>query len=74
MTNLVASENAYSGGLFPKLPDRVNDQDTLLVSADGIARKVDDFLTTRDVRKGNFNKVARVSTALFSLDVSLKER
>jgi hypothetical protein len=68
--NLV--ENAYVGGLFPKIPDRVSGQDTLLVSADGIARKVDDHLTTKDIRKANYNKVVRVPTAPFSLDVKFK--
>ena len=72
MTNLVASETAYNGGLFPKIPERVNGQDTLLISADGIARKVDDYTTTKDIRKGSYNKIARVSTAPFSLGITLK--
>lgn len=72
MTNLITSEAAYNGGLFPKIPERMNGQDTLLVSADGIACKVDDFLTTKDIRKSNYNKVVRISTTPFSLDIKLK--
>ena len=72
MIQLIASEAEYSGGLFPKIPNRVNGQDTLLVTAEGIARKVDDYLTIKDIRKGNYNKVVRVSTAPFPLDVKLK--
>jgi len=66
------AENSYVGGLFPKIPDRIPGQDTLLVSADGIARKVDDHLTTKDIRKGNYTKVVRVPTKPFSLDVKFK--
>jgi len=72
MTNLIANEATYSGGLFPKIPDRINGQDTLLINAQGIARKVDDYTTTKDIRKGNYNKVVRISTAPFSMDVKLK--
>ncbi|MCL2087941.1 MAG: hypothetical protein FWH14_00515 [Oscillospiraceae bacterium] len=72
MTNLIANEAAYNGRLFPKIPDRVNGQDTLLISMEGVARKIDDYTTTKDIRKGNYNKVVRISTAPFSLDVKLK--
>lgn len=72
MTNLISNEAVYSGGLFPKIPDRINGQDTLLISAQGIARKVDDYTTTKDIRKGGYNKVIRISTAPFSMDIKLK--
>lgn len=72
MKELIASEMVYNGGLFPKIPDRVNGQDTLLVNSQGIARKVDDRLTTRDIRIGKYNKIVRVSTVPNSLDISLK--
>ncbi len=72
MKELIASEMAYNGGLFPKIPDRVNGQDTLLVNSQGIARKVDDRLTTKDIRNGKYNKIVRISTVPNSLDISLK--
>lgn len=72
MKNLIACEMAYDGGLFPKIPDRVKGQDTLLINSQGIARKVDDYLTTKDIRNGKYNKVVRVSTVPNSADVSLK--
>ncbi len=72
MNELIASEMAYNGGLFPKIPDRVNGQDTLLVNSQGIARKVDDWLTTKDIRIGKYNKIVRISTVPNSLDISLK--
>ncbi len=70
MTNLIKSELQYNGGLFPKIPERASGQDTLLVTSDGIAKKVDDFLTTKDIRKGNYVKVVRVSTLPFLLNIS----
>ena len=72
MAQLITSDVEYKGGLFPTIPSRVPGQDTLLVGVDGIPRLVTDHLTVRDIRKGNFNKEVRVSTALFSTDVSLK--
>ena len=72
MTNLIASEAAYNGGLFPKIPERMSGQDTLLVNANGIAFKVDNFTTTKDIRKGNYNKVVRVSILPFTLKLTLK--
>jgi len=72
MTLLITSESDYQGGLFPTIPARVPGQDTLLIGADGIPRLVDDYLTTRDIRRGNYNKVARVSKASFTLDITLK--
>lgn len=72
MKELIASEMVYNGGLFPKIPDRVNGQDTLLVNSQGIARKVDDQLTTKDIRIGKYNKIVRISTVPNSLDISLK--
>lgn len=72
MKELIASEMVYNGGLFPKIPDRVNGQETLLVNSQGIARKVDDRLTTRDIRIGKYNKIVRISTVPNSLDISLK--
>jgi len=72
MTNLVVNETSYVGGLFPKIPERMGGQDTLLVSAEGIVLKVDNFTTTKDIRKGNYNKVVRVSTLPFSLEIKTK--
>jgi len=72
MARLIVNEAEYKGGLFPKIPSRVPNQDTLLIGVDGIPRLVTDYLTVRDIRKGNFNKVVRISTVLFSTDVSLK--
>lgn len=72
MIQLITSESEYKGGLFPKIPSRVTGQDTLLVGIDGVPRLVDDYLTTRDIRKGNFNKITRISTSLFTLDIALK--
>lgn len=72
MKELIVSEMAYNGGLFPKIPDRVSGQDTLLVNSQGIARKVDDKLTTKDIRLGKYNKIVRVSTVPNSLDILLK--
>lgn len=72
MKKLIISEMEYNGGLFPKIPDRVSGQDTLLVNSQGIARKVDDKLTTKDIRVGKYNKIVRISTVPNSLDISLK--
>ncbi len=72
MIQLITNESEYKGGLFPTIPSRVPGQDTLLIGSDGIPRLVDDYLTTRDIRKDNFNKTARVSTSLFTLDIVLK--
>lgn len=72
MIQLVTYESEYKGGFFPTIPSRVLGQDTLLIGSDGVPRLVDDYLTTRDIRKGNFNKIARVSTSLFTLDLVLK--
>lgn len=72
MSRLIVNEAGYNGGLFPKIPPRVPGQDTLLISVDGIPRLVTDHLTVRDIRRGNFNKIVRVSTAMFSSDISLK--
>ena len=72
MTQLITNESQYKGGFFPTIPSRVSGQDTLLIGVDGIPRLVDDYLTTRDIRKGNYNKVVRVTTSLFTLDIVLK--
>lgn len=72
MKELIASEMVYNGGLFPKIPDRINGQDMLLVNSQGIARKVDDRLTTKDIRNGKYNKIVRISTVPNLLDISLK--
>lgn len=72
MTQLITNESEYKSDLFPTIPSRVHGQDTLLIGADGIPRLVDDYLTTRDIRKGNYNKTARVATSLFTLDIVLK--
>lgn len=72
MKELIVSEMAYNGGMFPKIPGRVSGQDTLLVNSQGIARKVDDKLTTKDIRLGKYNKIVRISTVPNSLDILLK--
>lgn len=72
MIQLITSESEYKAGLFPVIPSRVQGQDTLLIGMDDIPHLVDDYMTTRDIRKGNYNKIARVSTSLFSLDIILK--
>lgn len=72
MIQLTITESEYTSSLFPVIPTRVQGYDTLLVSLDGIPRLVDDYLTTRDIRKGNFNKLVRIPTTPFSLDVFIK--
>lgn len=72
MKDLIASEMVYNGGLFPRIPDRIKGQDALLVNSQGIARKVDDRLTTKDIRIGKYNKIVRISTVPNSLDIKLR--
>lgn len=72
MIPLIICESEYKGGLFPSIPARVSGQDTLLVDINGLPRMVDDYITTRDIRIGSFNKLVRVSTSLFPLDILLK--
>ena len=72
MMQMITNETEYRGGLFPTIPSQVPGQDTLLIGEDGIPRLVDNYLSTRDIRKGNYIKIARVSTAMFTIDISLK--
>jgi len=73
MIRLITNEAEYRGGFFPKIPPRVPGQDTLLINADGIPQLVTDYTTVRDIRRGNFNNVVRVSTSQFSVDIFLNE-
>jgi hypothetical protein len=43
-----------------------------LISESGIPRKVTEFTTTREIRKGDYNKVVRVSILPFTLELKLK--
>ena len=71
-SQIITSESEYKAGLFPIVPPRVQGQDTLLVGTDGIPRIVDEYMTTRDIRRGNYNKLIRISTSLFTLDITMK--
>jgi len=68
----MVNEIKFENSLFPKIPSRVSGQDTLLIGTDGIPCLADDYLTTRDIRKGNYNKMIRVSAYLFMLNIALK--
>lgn len=72
MMQLITNEADYKGGWFAKIPPRVPGYDTLLIGNDGIPRLADDYLTVRDIRKGDYNRIARVSKATFSTDISIK--
>lgn len=69
MINLVMNETGYISGMFPKIPNMITGQDTLLINEEGAIKKVDDYLTTKDIRIGKYNKLVRISVLPNTADI-----
>lgn len=70
MKSLITNEFEYKCGQFPKFPEMIDGQDTLLINEKGGVCLVNDHLTIKDIRKGKYNRVVRISTLPRSCDIS----
>ena len=68
--NPILREDSYSNGLFPSIPYIKKGVATVLTNGKTPPVIVDTQLSTRQIRKGRFNRIVEISTILHSINLN----